>query len=163
MWPFLVILIVFPALAYGAVTYWTSDRSGTPTSTSTSSAPAPSSSGDSTAAETPATGAPVSPSATTEQPPAADKSTPVVVFNATQRKGVAASAAAVLTGAGWTSVTSKNYTGTALKTSTVLYASADLETTARAAADALGLTTIALAEGDAVVGLEIVLEADYKS
>jgi len=163
VWPFLLVLVLFPALAYGVVTYWTSDHGSTPTAAVTS--PSASASGSAAAtdpaaetpAETPASTAPAS------EPPAAtaDKATPVIVFNATSRKGIAASGAAVLTADGWTSVTPKNYTGGALKTSTVLYASADLEPTARAAAAALKITTVTLAKAGAVVGLEIVLEADY--
>ena len=153
-WPFAVVIVLFPALAYGAVTYWSSERGAeqeAPAATAPTETPAQ------TPADPPEQAAP-----TTPEPAATpDLATPVVVFNSTSRSGLAGSAAEVLTAAGWESATSANYTGETLESSTVVYGSAELEVTARAAADALGITTIVLAEVDTVTGLEIVLESDY--
>lgn len=159
--PFLLVLVVFPALAYGAVTYWSSERAGTPTAAeSTTAAPVPD--------ETPApTEPPAEPPAETpaetpaEAPaPVADLTTVVVVFNATSTSGLAGKAAAALTDAGWESVTSDNYTGKSVVTSAVMYGTAEVAVTAQAAADALGITTVTL--DDTVDGVEIVLAKDYQ-
>ena len=153
-WPFAVVIVLFPALAYGAVTYWSSERGG---GQEAPAATAPTE----TSAETPAAPLEQTPPPTPEPAATPDLATPIVVFNSTSRSGLAGSAAEVLTAAGWESATSANYTGETLKSSTVIYGSAELEVTARAAADALGITTIQLAEVDTVTGLEVVLESDY--
>ena len=150
--PFLVVLVVAPALAYGAVTYWSMDRSAAPVVQTPVATPAAS------AAKTPV----ATPSHTASATPAsaADLSTAVAVFNATARSGLAGDAAKVLTSAGWKSVKPENYTGGKLASSTVYYGTAKLEATARGAADALKITTVKL---DASVhGLKIILEDDYK-
>jgi len=161
-WPFILVVILFPALAYGAVNYWTIERNATPAASASAD--------DSASADTPTATSSATPSATSSAtssatPAATSSAAPdlaahVVVFNATTRSGLAAAATKVLTAAGWTSVASQNYTGGKLATSTVLYGSAGLAPTAHAAADALGITKVTL---DAkVTGLEIVLETDYK-
>jgi hypothetical protein len=168
-WPFLLVIVLFPALAYGAVSYWSSDRGGAPAG----SAPAaPAAAAGTPAPSTTASSGPsgaASPTQTPDQTPdptapatVADRGTRIVVFNATPRGGLAADAAKALTTAGWTSVTPKNYTGPMLGSSTVLYGAADHADTARAAAKALGITTVKLVQNRAVDGLEVVLEADYR-
>lgn len=161
-WPFLLVIVLFPALAYGAVSYWSSDRGGA------SAGSAPAAEAATPAPSTTATSSPSGATSPTQTPAAtapatvADRGTPVVVFNATPRSGLAADAAKALTTAGWTAATPKNYTGAMLPSSTVLYGAADLADTARAAAKALGITTVKLVQNRAVAGLEVVLEADYK-
>ena len=153
---FVVVLVVAPVLAYGAVTYWSMDHSAAPV------AKAPVATSAATPAASAAKTSPATPSQTATAAPssAADLSTAVAVFNATTRSGLASAAAKVLTGAGWTSVKPENYTGGKLASSTVYYGTAKLEATARGAAAALGITTVKL---DATVhGLKIVLEDDYK-
>lgn len=157
-WPFVVVVVLFPALAYGAVTYWSSERGG---GQELSAAVDPAETPAQTPAQPPADPPVQTPPAAPGPAAAPDLTTPVVVFNSTSRSGLAGSAAEVLTDAGWESATSANYTGGTLDSSTVIYGSAELEVTARAAADALGITTIQLAEVDTVTGLEIVLESDY--
>lgn len=155
-WPFVLVLVVFPALAYGAVTYWSIEHVGAPSASSTTTQDAvPEDTPAATPAETPA----ATQSPTTAPAAAPDLSTPVVVFNATSRSGLAADAAKVLKDAKWTSVTPQNYTGGTLPSSTVLYGTPELEATARAAADALGIETVKI--DDTVKGLEIILEGDY--
>ena len=153
--PFLVVLVVAPALAYGAVTYWSMDRSAAPVVQAPAQTPVatPAESAAKTPVATPSHTASASASA-------ADLSTAVAVFNGTARAGLAGDAAKVLTGAGWKSVKPENYTGGKLASSTVYYGTAKLEATARGAADALKITTVKL---DASVhGLKIILEDDYK-
>ena len=166
LWPFLLVLVLFPALAFGVVTYWSSDRGGADQAGALDpGADASATEGSADPAETPAqtptetpTEAPVVPP--TDEPVAPDLTTPVVVYNATNRSGLAAAAASKLEDAGWTKVTSRNYTGAGLATSTVLYSSPELETSARAAADELGISAVQAAESDATAGLEVVLEED---
>jgi len=160
IWPFLLVLLLFPALAYGAVGYWSTARNATqvaaPVSTSSGSPDAtPGATPDAPVSQTPTEPAapPVDPTAT------ADLKTPVVVFNSTSTRGLAAKAATVLTAAGWTTVTAKNYTGGSVTASVVRYGSSDLQATAAAAGAALGITTVTL---DATVSdLEVVLAEDY--
>ena len=162
-------IVLFPGLAYGLVTVLTnanvtlpglsSDSSSTGSS-ATSSAATPS--GTATGATTPpsTTGSPSS-TATTAAPPAADLATAVVVYNSTSVSGLAAKGAAALTKAGFTKVTSGNYTGGTLPTSTVFYATANLEGTAKAAASALKITTVTLSPAKAGKTIAVVLEKDY--
>jgi hypothetical protein len=147
-WPFLVVIILFPVLAFGAVNYWSDVRDAAPTASASPSVAA-------TKAATPA----ATPSATPTPAGAPELGTPVVVFNATTKSGLAASAAKKLTDAGWTAAKPQDYTGGALNASTVRYSSSDLEATARAAGAALGITNVAKTDG--VDGVEIVLEDDY--
>ena len=157
VWPFLLVIVLFPAIAYGAVTYWSSERNGTPTATSSpSDVVVP----QETPAETPVEAPVETPVETPAAPVAtADLATPVVVFNATTTGGLAASAAAVLTDAGWEEVTTDNFAGTE-SISTVRFASAELEVTAQAAADKLGITAIELDE--TVTDVEVILAEDYE-
>ena len=160
VWPFLVVLVLAPALAYGAVTYYSMDRGAAPVAVAPVQTPV------ATPAATPAATPSKTPSKTPSQTPsqapatAADLSTAVAVFNATTTSGLAGKASKVLTDAGWKSVKPSDYTGAKLTSSTVFFGTAKLEATARGAADALGITTVKL---DATVrGIKIVLEDDYK-
>ncbi|MGV8967122.1 MAG: LytR C-terminal domain-containing protein [Cellulomonas sp.] len=161
VWPFLLVIVLFPAIAYGAVSYWSGERNGTPAASSSSAgAVVP----QETPAETPAETPVETPAETPVETPAvtiapADLTTPVVVFNATTTGGLAAGAALVLTDAGWTDVTTDNFVGTET-TSSVLFASAELATTAQAAADKLGIATVAL--DDTVTDIQVILAKDYK-
>jgi len=161
VWPFLIVIIIFPALAYGAVTYWSGtgagigggSQAGAGTDAATSGA---------TAAQTPSEPPAATPAATQAPSPTADLTTPVVVFNSTSRSGLAAEAVKALKAAGWKSATPQNYAGGTLASSTVLFSAADLEASARAAAAVLGITTVEPAKAGAVTGLQIVLESDFK-
>jgi hypothetical protein len=83
------------------------------------------------------------------------------VLNSTSVSGLASAAAAELEDAGWTAVSSGNFRGGTLPASTVRYASADLEASARAVATELGITAVELADPDAGEAIEVVLEADF--
>ncbi|NMR20305.1 LytR C-terminal domain-containing protein [Cellulomonas fimi] len=164
-WPFLLVLVVVPVLAYGAVSSWLELRAADPPATASTESSAPAQ----TPAETPAESAapeettapppPPPPVETPEPEPEPDLGTAVVVYNSTSRSGLAASAAGVLEDAGWEAVSAANYTGGTLPSSTVRYGSSELEVTARAAAAELGIDTVEL-DGD-VDGIEVVLENDY--
>lgn len=164
VWPFLVVLVLAPALAYGAVTYYSMDRGAAPVAVAPAQAPVanPAATPAETPSETPSETPAETPAETPSQTPAAaaDLSTPVAVFNATTTSGLAGKASKVLTDAGWKSVKPSDYTGGKLTSSTVFFGTAKLEAAARGAADALGITTVKL---DATVrGIKIVLEDDYK-
>jgi hypothetical protein len=165
-WPFLVVLVVVPALAFAAVSSWLELRAADPGATASTESIAPAETAAETPAETasaPAETTAPAPAPPVEQPapePEPDLSTAVVVFNSTSRSGLAASAAGVLEDAGWETVSAANYTGRTLPASTVRYGAAELEVTARAAAAALGIAAVELAED--VDGIQVVLENDYR-
>jgi LytR cell envelope-related transcriptional attenuator len=162
-WPFLAILVLFPAVAYGLVTVLSNSNVGLPglgsesSAAASSTAPSAAASSD-TAAPTPAPTA----SAPAATGTGADLTTAVVVFNSTSTSGLAAKGAAALTAAHFTKVSSGNYTGGTLPTSTVFYATKGLEATAQAAAKALGITTVTLDPAKAGKTIAVVLEKDYK-
>lgn len=174
--PFLVVLLVFPLLAYGIV-MWLVNADALP-----SVVGGPAATGGA-ATQTPATedgdadsdaegdaAAPAGPEqasddvATDTEPqpspaPEADLTRPVVVYNATNRTGLAAGAAAEVADAGFTAVTTGNWSAQDPPGSVVRYADeADLGT-AQAVASALGIATVE-ASGDAD-GVVVVLTDDY--
>ena len=160
-WPFLAVLVLAPALAYGLVTYLshsgststipglsslTDESTATPTATPTATATPP---------------ATTAPSATpTVATPALD--TKVQVLNGAGVSGIGAKAAAKLTGAGFTSVTASNYGGAALSVSTVFYAKPDQAVTAKAVGTALGITHVTESAAQASGAIVVVLKSDYK-
>jgi len=81
---------------------------------------------------------------TKEDTPSAEPvlSTSVRVLNATRTKGLAATGASTLTSKGWTAVTAANYTGTPVSSSVVYYKADDDKATAKAAAEALGISRV---------------------
>jgi hypothetical protein len=148
LWPYGLALAVSGALAFTLVEYVWQDRE-----------PAPSAQGTGA----PVTGAPTAPGATASPSPQGepDLSAPVSVLNATSVRGLAGEVAAELEDAGWTAVVTGNYTGDDLTASTVIYGSPDLEASARAVAEELGIAEVELATGDATDGIDVVLEPDY--
>ncbi len=165
-WPFLLVIVLFPAIAFGIVTLLTradiglSGGSGLP-SAGASSATEPSATATATTSAAP--GTPTTSPTTTPAPTPSpvDLRTAVAVDNATKTSGLAAKAAAALRTAGFTTITTGNYTGTAPATSTVYYASAKLAATARAAAAALKITTVTLDPAKAGSTIVVVLAKDY--
>ena len=167
LWPFLVVLVVFPALAYGLVTWISNSDTGlsgaisglgatgtsdtatdgaTPTGTDAATATA------TTPAATPTTEAPVAPTAA-----AADFTTPVTVVNAANVSGLAATEAKKLQAGGFTKVTATNGTGTGVKATTVFYATDAQKATADAVAQLLGITTVTMSPTQAKSGITVVL------
>jgi hypothetical protein len=170
VWPFLAVLVVVPAIAYGLVT-WAADSGGkllsdfgqgqstdavTPAPTgaaSSSTTPAPSG-----AATTPA------PPAVTSAPPtepAPNLAMPVSVINAARITGLAATEAKKLTTGGFTRVAAVNGSGTGVTMTTVYYATAADKATADAVAKLLGITTVTMSATHAPSGIAVVLTSDY--
>ncbi len=168
LWPYLAALVASAVVAYVVIGFLWDEREAAPTAQPGSAVSEPAAADDPATepgAEEPTDAAPApTPSASaTEEPPAPepDLGTPVVVLNSTSVAGLASEAAEELTDAGWTAVRSGNFPGGTLPGSTVRYAAVDLEASARAVADALGIATVELAESDATDGIEVVLELDY--
>ncbi|OIQ78506.1 hypothetical protein GALL_397820 [mine drainage metagenome] len=163
VWPFLLVIVLFPAIAYGIVTLLTGTDMGLSGGAGLPSAGVSSTAEPSTTATATTSAAPGTPttSPTTTPPAAADLRTAVAVDNATKTSGLAAKGAAALRTAGFTTITTGNYTGTAPATSTVYYASAKLAATARAAAAALKITTVTLDPAKAGSTIVVVLAKDY--
>lgn len=173
-WPFLVALIVVPAIAVGAVFVlsgwgdwpWSKDAAKP-------SASAPADPGDeesstdgesaspdpSTSADSPSASAPASSSAPAATP---DLARAVLVENATGKSGLASGARDRLKAAGYTALTTGNWKGAALKTSTVYYPKEADAVTAAAVAQQLGIATVTLDAAAAGDQVRVVLEADYK-
>jgi len=176
-WPFLVALVVVPAVAVGAVLVlsggidlpWSKDAASP-------SASSPADPGDEeespSAGETPAASTPAessapaapSPSESSQAPaPKADLTRAVLVENATGKSGLASGARDRLKAAGYTNLTTGNWKGAALTTSTVYYSKESDAATAAAVAQQLGITTVTLDAAAAGDQVRVVLEADYKA
>ncbi|WP_448059085.1 LytR C-terminal domain-containing protein [Cellulomonas hominis] len=162
--PFLVVLVVFPLLAFGLVT-WLSSEDGMPTISGLLGDDA---SDDASASVDP--GAGQTPSATQEAPvetqepvvqPTPILTTPVSVLNAARRSGLAAGAADTLTSAGFTTVDAGNGTAGDATATTVFYASEDLRDTADLVAQTLGITTVTLSPELAPDGVTVLLLPDF--
>ena len=157
-WPFLVVILVVPAIAYGLVTFASRDNSpSTPESSATSKAPASSSPSKSPSGD--ASKEPTASDEPTSDEPTAEVAlaTPVTVFNAAGISGLAAGTVTDLKGAGFTNVTAANFVGTKPDVSTVYYASDDLKPTADLVAETIGIDTVTLSESDADDGVSAVL------
>ncbi|WP_196250727.1 LytR C-terminal domain-containing protein [Cellulomonas sp. JZ18] len=166
-WPFLVVLLVVPVLAYGAVAYLSRTGElpvvggGTPPVTE-----------ESPAAEDPAAPDPGAEAPATEEPPAAETtppappapspvlSTPVEVLNGARVSGLAGRVADDLRAAGFTSVTPDNATTGLPRQSTVYMASEDLRATAELVASTSGVPTIAVDPQRAGTGIVVLLVSD---
>ncbi|WP_158580697.1 LytR C-terminal domain-containing protein [Cellulomonas rhizosphaerae] len=162
-WPFLVVILVVPAIAYGLVTFASRDNSpSTPSSSATSKAPGSSASTPSKSPSDDASKEPTKsdePTEPTSEEPTAEVAlaTPVTVFNAAGISGLAAGTVTDLKGAGFTNVTAANFVGTKPDVSTVYYASDDLKPTADLVAETIGIDTVTLSESDADDGVSAVL------
>lgn len=173
LWPFLLVIVLFPALAFGVVTYvfnW--DGLGSDSDSGVSQDASQDVDGsvddgagdegtDAGATEGTDEGAAEEPAVETPPVVEADLSLPVEVLNAAKVSGLAAKAGAKLTAAGFTSVTPGNYTGAATTTSGVYYASEDQQPTAAEAAAALGITKVELSTTQAADGITVVLASDF--
>ncbi|WP_250446558.1 LytR C-terminal domain-containing protein [Actinotalea sp. C106] len=169
-WPFAVVLVVLPVLAFGLVT-WLSDWRGlTGTDDPVITAPVDP---EEEAAEEPEEGAPAEteepaePEEPAEEPepepePEPDLTRPVEVFNATSITGLAGGAAERLETAGFVDVAAGNWTGASPEASSVLYGSEEDLATAQAAADALGIGVVEIS-AEAADGIVVVLGGDYQA
>ena len=162
-WPFLVVLLVFPALAYAGVT-WLSDWPGLGGNDQSDTGAAPSDQAtDATGnpTETAAPEATVEP--TVEPPPAppADVARTVVVSNATTTSGLAGNGRDRLETAGFTSVTTDNWDAPDPAASVVYYQLPADITTAQLVASTLGIATVQESAELAPDGIVVVLAGDY--
>jgi len=167
-WPFLAVLVLAPALAYGIVAFATrggdlplssgggSDADDTPTAT----APA-TPGGEATDGEEPDGEAtePASEEPTQEETvaPEPDLTTSVTVYNAAGIQGLAAKGAERLGAAGFSQVTPTNFTGTKPAESTVYYATDEDQPAAELVASTLGVPVIQLDPAQAPTGIVVVL------
>lgn len=177
--PLLAVLIIVPLLAWGAVALL--GRSGHPASdlvaqrqsaTPAASAaptqeaePTPSADSETVQAQTePAEEA--QPAQATQTPPAsADMTTGVTVYNGSKVNGLAGRTAERLRGGGYTNVTVQpgQYHSSDPAQSTVYYADASREATAKAVASSLGIANVVMsAEGASSNPVVIVLRSDFK-
>lgn len=167
--PYLVILAAAPLLAWGLVSLLNQDGGdpapvASPTSTVTPGATA--TAGGTTAPATtapattaPATTAPATP--TTEPASDVDLAAPVVVLNGARVAGIAARTADRLTTAGFTAVTTGNYTATQPTATTVYYNNAALAPTAQAIGTELGIDQL-VELASATDSIAVVLRTDFE-
>ena len=159
-WPFLLVILLVPVLAWGAVT-WMANHGGLPnlavpgvTETPADSATAGATGGASASA--PATTPAQTPVSTTPATGGTvDKTVAVKVLNASGVSGAAAKAATKLTNAGFTSVSTGN--AAASKQSVVYYATAAQQPAAALAASTLGISTVTQSAAQAGTGITVVL------
>ncbi len=169
-WPFVVVLLVVPVLAYGTVEYLS--RSGDLPLAGGTSAQAPQEpagdDGGEGEGEAPPTEDGAEPAPDTEEPapdPATEApqpvlSTPVAVLNGARVSGLAGRVADQLEAAGFTDVTPDNASTSLPARSTVYIASEDLRTTAELVASTVGVTTIEVAPDRAAGGIAVLLVSD---
>ncbi len=163
-WPFLAVLVLAPALAYGIVAFATrggdlpissggSDADETPAPTAT----APQTPGAEPTGEETEPAGEQEPTQEETSAPAPDFATTVTVYNAAGIQGLAAKGAERLEQAGFTEVVPTNFTGTKPEASTVYYASEEDSTTASVVASALGISAVELDPAQAPSGVVVVL------
>ena len=164
-WPFVVVLVLFPALAYAAVTFL-SDWEGLPGGDDVVQPP-PDDDADDGAADDGAAddGAEPEPAETAEPepppppPPVLDRA--IEIFNATTTSGLASNARGRLEAAGFTAVTTGNWAGDDPPASAVYYTSADDLGTAELIASTLGISTVQESAELAPQSVIVVLVGDY--
>lgn len=181
--PFLLVLVLVPLLAWGAVSLLSREpapeAAGTPTATQEPTATAAPTDGattpdGATAAPTgEATDEPTGEEPTEEEPtdeetaepePAADVSlgASISVLNGAGVGGLAATAAEQLTADGFTNVIAADYTAGSPDVTTLYYRNAELAPTAQRIGDVLGIgNLVELASATENVEIAIVLREDY--
>lgn len=163
-WPFLVVLVVVPVLAYGAVTYLsgTRDLAGDGQSQGPATGDeTPPAEGEGDPAD-PGTGEgePAAPDEPTVEAPPPVLTTPVAVLNGARIEGLAGRLAEQLTAAGFTSVTADNAGDELPAQSTVYVASEELRSTGELVATTVGVPTVEVAPDRAGAGVAVVLVTD---
>lgn len=158
-WPFLVVLVLAPVLAFAVVNYMARDGN-LPSLPGTSTSPEAQ---EDTPSDTATEGETPTDTETTpaDEPvaPAPVMDTPVVVLNAASIGGLAAAQAEKLTTAGFTAVTTGNTEATT-DDSVVYYAAEDQKVTAELVAQTLGLGAPTLSPADAGTAISVVLVSD---
>ena len=158
-WPFVVVLVVFPALAYGAITFL-SDWEGLP-GADNGAQEAPEDVDEPEDEVTESAEPEVTPEPTPEPPPPPALDRAIEIFNATTTSGLASNARGRLEAAGFTAVTTGNWSGTDPPISTVYYTTAADLGTAQTIASTLGITTIVESAETAPEAVIVVLVGDY--
>ena len=162
-WPFVAALVLFPALAYAAVTV-ISDGVDLPWQGAQTAIEEPAGTGESTeAAAEPTEEAIETPTPTPTPTPEAvvDLTRAVEVFNATTTAGLASSAQDDVEAAGFTDVSSGNWDGDDQAATVVYYPTAADVATAQAVADALGIATVQESAALAPEGIVVILADDF--
>ena len=164
-WPFVVVLVVVPALAYGVVTYLSRTGDLPLAGGSPQGQEEPAGTGEDPVedpADAEATPGPEDPPVVepTPEPLPPDLTVPVSVLNGAGIGGLARTTAAELTAAGFTDVSPDDATGDLPDESTIYIASEDLRTTADLVATTLGVPTIEVAPDRVADGISVVLVTD---
>lgn len=167
-WPFLVVLVVVPVLAWGVVTYLSRTGSlpggdAAPPAGGSSGEVQEPPAGDETTDGTDAeggTGEEQPPPDETTDAPQPVLTTSVRVLNGARVSGLAADVAGQLTSAGFTTVTPDNATGSLPTQSTVFIASEDLRATADLVASTVGVPTVVVDAAQAGSAISVVLVTD---
>ncbi len=179
VWPYLVVIIIFAALAYGVVAWFASqnpqsdDAATPPVATSSSAQPSEPTVDDptETSAE-PTTDEPseepeepeeteTTPEPTEEETTAeADRAVAIRVLNATSQGGLAGSGVNKLADAGWTNATAANYTGGAVNASSVWFKSEENRAEAEQIASDMGISDVSL-QPTLVGPVSVILAADF--
>ena len=167
-WPFVVVLLVFPALAYAGVTIlsdWDGlsslgdDDGGTSAQEPVDETPT-----DETPTDEPETPEPTETTPEPPPPPPADPTRPVDVYNATTRSGLAGNASDRLEAVGFADVSALNWGGEEPAASIVYYPTAADITTAQLVAQTLGVTQVVESATEAADGIiVVVLATDYQA
>lgn len=161
-WPFVLVIVLAPLLAFGLVTLYTHQGGGDTSDdtgqvaddTPSSSAPETTKASSPAATQTSAAPAKTTPAATV------NLDAPVSILNGAKIQGLAGRQATKLQDAGFTKVTTGNSTGTLPATSTVYYATEDLKPTAQKVADTLGVDQVEQDAGKAGTSITVVLTSD---
>jgi hypothetical protein len=187
VWPFIVVIVVVPAIAFGVVKYlstWENPNAvgdKTPASTSTITQTVidlPTDTGlpvdpgtvtepvplDSVPVEEPALEPTEEPAPTesTEAPPPLDRASTVSILNAKGESGLAGRARDLLAGDGWTAVSAGDYDGSASDgASAVYYAKKSQATSAQAVANILQINEVVRDKKASPEGITAVLRSDY--
>jgi len=180
--PYLLVLILVPALTFGVVKYFASDSDTDPLPTADETVepsepeeePAP---GDDDAndegageeeGETPNpgeegddTGADDGENDETEEPQDLKYDTHVLVLNGARIQGFAGEVADALSQAGWESTEADNYTNEAPTETALYYTSEEFEAEAQAVGEELGITNLVESATSASNGIVIVLRTDF--
>lgn len=166
-WPFVVVLVVVPALAYGAVAYLSRTGDLPVVGGPTQGQDAPAEPDDEivdegAGEEDPAEGeGEATPEVEPTTPAAAPVlTTPVAVLNGARVGGLAGRVADELEAAGFTAVTPDNATGTLPAQSVVYMASEDLRPTAELVATTVGVPTVEVNPAQAGSGIKVLLVTD---
>lgn len=169
VWPFLVILVIVPLLAWGASTFLMNRQSGTVVSTPQSapaarSAQSAQSSQSARSEQTAQSEQSARPVAEPEPAPQAepegqvDFSASIAVLNGTGTAGLAAERAGVLNGAGFAQTFAANADGWTTEVSTVFYEDPAFAATAKEVAKALGIANVEQASGIGGTNIAVVLK-----